>query len=99
VGLVFWSLLGAAFAGAAQEVGIPPTSTVRYGFIDATGKMVIPAAYEKAYKFSAGLAAVKTGDKWGFIDKTGKMAIEPRFAAADFFSEGLARVRIGQMVA
>ncbi|MBW4679932.1 MAG: WG repeat-containing protein [Microcoleus vaginatus WJT46-NPBG5] len=81
------------------------------GYIDETGKLIIPAQfngtgvfpgdarhvpYFKADgKFSEGLAAVEIQRKWGYIDKTGKMIIQPQYEAAGAFSEGLARVNVG----
>jgi hypothetical protein len=68
----------------------------RYGYIDATGRDVIPPKYENADSFSEGFAAVEIGEKWGFIDESGRFAIEPRFGSrlggAGSFSEGLAPV-------
>ena len=46
------------------------------GYIDKTGKMVIPSKYDEAHDFHDGLAMVKEGRTWGFIDKTGQMVIE-----------------------
>jgi WG containing repeat len=63
------------------------------GYIDKTGKMVIPLqGFEIASSFTEGLAAVKDHGKWGYIDKTGKMVISPQFSGAHGFSEGLAEV-------
>lgn len=67
-------------------------ATGKYGFIDATGKMIIPAAFDGAMSFSQGLAPVQWKQKWGFIDKSGRMVIAPRFLAARPFSDGLAAV-------
>lgn len=50
------------------------------GYIDRTGKIVIPLKFDGARNFSEGLAAVKVEDKWGFIDETGKVVIEPQFS-------------------
>lgn len=91
--------------------GAPPVKKLekqlvggKYGYIDTTGKMVIPP-YIYAGKFSEGLAAVGVGGKWfgnlygggklGYIDKTGKMVISPKFSYAHEFSEGLALVAVG----
>lgn len=70
-----------------------------YGYIDKTGKLVIPAKFSAASNFSEGLAAVKidsqTNNKtalYGYIDKTGKMIIAPKFTQAGNFSNGLAPV-------
>ncbi|WP_235595316.1 WG repeat-containing protein [Leptospira weilii] len=66
----------------------------KYGYIDKTGKFIIPSQFDNARSFSEGLAAVQIGKKWGFIDKTGNFAIPPRFHYAYSFSEGLAAVQI-----
>ena len=51
----------------------------RYGFIDKTGKLVIPARFDKANDFSKYGTTVKIGDKWGCIDKSGHLIIQPTF--------------------
>ncbi len=51
----------------------------QWGYIDATGKMVITPQFDDAREFSHGFAAVKIGKKWGFINKTGQMVIAPQF--------------------
>lgn len=61
-----------------------------YGFIDKTGKLVIPTIYEYVQPFSEGLAAVNRDGKWGFIDKKGKMVIPANFYFVSRFNEGLA---------
>jgi hypothetical protein len=63
------------------------------GFIDREGKIVIEPAFEKAYPFTDGLAAVQKHGVWGFIDTKGRVVIEPRFVMVGLFSDGLARVR------
>src|SRR6266852_4725356 len=66
------------------------------GYIDKTGKMVIPLQqFGTASSFNEGLAAVEVHGKWGYIDKTGKMVIPPQFSHAWGFSEGLAAVKTG----
>ena len=64
----------------------------KWGFVDETGKEVVPFIYKKVGEFSEGLAGVKDRGNWGFIDKTGKMIIPATYAAVGDFSEGLARV-------
>jgi len=68
--------------------------TMKYGFIDKTGKLVIPAQFESAEPFSEGLAAIHTCDQSFFIDKTGKTVIAKNFKYASSFSGGLAHVSI-----
>ena len=66
----------------------------KYGFVDKTGKEVIPLKYEYAYSFREGLALVKLNDKYGFVDKTGKEVIPLKYEDANSFIEGLARVQL-----
>ena len=63
------------------------------GFIDKTGRLVIPLRRQADEpRFSEGLAAVGLDGGYGFIDQTGKTVIEPQFSYAGDFSEGLAWV-------
>lgn len=64
------------------------------GYIDKTGRIVIPAIYERTKAFSDNLAAVmiRGQGKWGYIDKTGKSVIKAEFEDALPFSQGLAGV-------
>jgi len=67
-----------------------------FGFIDKTGKNVIPPQFDDVRRFQDGLVAVKVGSAWGFIDRKGVMVIEPQFESRKTysypgpFSEGLA---------
>ena len=77
---------------------------VKWGYIDRTGQVVIPARYDGARCFSEGLAWVNVGmrrqgglllaGKWSLIDKTGRVVVEFGLLVQDPapFSEGLARV-------
>ena len=67
----------------------------KWGFIDKTGKEVIPIKYDNAGSFSERLASVKLNDKWGFIDKTGKEVIPIKYDDVYSFSEiSLALVKL-----
>ncbi|MBZ5597541.1 MAG: WG repeat-containing protein [Acidobacteriia bacterium] len=66
-----------------------------WGYIDHSGKWVIPHSFAAGDDFHEGLAAVTGKDgTWGYIDKTGQFVIAPRFETAMDFSEGLAAVRV-----
>ena len=65
----------------------------RSGYVDKTGKEVIPLIYESAQCFSEGFAAVKKEGLWGYIDKNGNEAIPIIYEEAKDFSDGLARVK------
>ena len=75
-----------------KSESIPP----RKGYIDKTGKLVIPARFTYATPFSEGLAAVtesESGDTgWGFIDRSGNWVVPPTFEWATAFHAGLAAV-------
>ncbi|MCC3532406.1 MAG: WG repeat-containing protein [Microcoleus sp. PH2017_22_RUC_O_B] len=78
----------------------------KWGYIDRTGKIVIPPKFdEKPKPFSDGRASIyipnepddlymKRSGKYGYIDKTGEFVIPPKYDSADAFSEGLASVGI-----
>lgn len=64
-----------------------------YGFIDETGKLVIPYKWEDAFCFTEGLAGVKdTTDQYGFIDTTGTLVIPCQWKIACGFRNALAPV-------
>lgn len=72
----------------------------KYGYINRTGKVVIPVQYEEANNFSEGLAMVLVEEnekgKYGFIDKEGKIVITPQFEKAYYgFKEGMAPIKLG----
>jgi hypothetical protein len=66
-----------------------------YGYIDRSGRMVIPPTHEYAGDFSEGLASVSSCGKVRFIDKSGNVQITTRCSYASPFSDGLAEVRAG----
>ena len=63
-----------------------------FGFIDCTGKVVIPMSFINLSRFSDGLAVAAEPEGLGYIDKTGVMVILPRFEEAKEFKNGLAAV-------
>jgi hypothetical protein len=76
---------------------VPVAENLKWGYINANGKWVIPAQFDEAYWFSEGkkpLARVLSGEKWGFIDTSGHFVIRPQFDYAFGFTEGFARVTV-----
>lgn len=49
-----------------------------WGFVDATGKLVIDFKYDMVTPFKNGIAQVLLNGKIGYIDKTGKYVWEPK---------------------
>ncbi len=87
-----------------HTAGAPPSDELfpvmdhdRAGFIDHTGKVIIPLCFDKVGAFSEGLARFERDNSWGYIDASGSVVIEPRFHWAEEFSEGLARVQVTGM--
>ena len=66
----------------------------QYGFIDTTGKEVIPATLEFEFvdNFSDGLCRVKKDSLYGFIDKKGIAVIPPSFTDVTSFYNGVAQL-------
>ncbi|HEV2830395.1 MAG TPA: WG repeat-containing protein, partial [Hanamia sp.] len=66
----------------------------QYGFIDKTGKEIIPLKYTYlADEFSEGMLAAEKNKKWGFINAKNETVIPFVYQYARNFSEGLAAVR------
>lgn len=73
----------------------PVRSGESYGYINRSGKVVIPFRYYRAGCFDGGVAVVSangTNHRRGYIDKDGKYVIAPVYSYATSFSEGLAFV-------
>jgi hypothetical protein len=79
----------------------------KWGFIDTSGKLVIPAQFDPNideyhddnYRgegaFSCGLAPIKLKGKWGYINHRGDPVIQPQFERAEPFDQDVAAVSIG----
>ena len=64
----------------------------KWGFIDTSGREVVPCRYDDVFDFQEGMARVETDGKWGYIDKTGREVIPCIYEQAYDFSDGLAKV-------
>lgn len=67
----------------------------KWGYINETGKLIIPAKYDGADPFYEGFAIVDVNGKKAFIDKTGKAICPFMYDMMNPFSEGLAAVASG----
>jgi hypothetical protein len=65
----------------------------RYGFINLSGKLVIPPKFQYADHFAEGAAPVQIDGQFGFVDPSGEIVITPRFQWASQFSQGLAIIK------
>lgn len=68
--------------------------TIRFGYIDSSGKEIIPCIYNSAYDFSEGVAVVSLGDgKFGFIDLLGNQVTDFKYFYAEQFQNGFGIVK------
>lgn len=65
----------------------------KYGYIDKSGKVVIPFDYNDANEFESGLAPVKKGKKFGFINIKNEMVIKPGFENAFPFQKEIVSIK------
>ncbi len=92
------------FSDGLGLVGKNINNNYTYGFVDSTGRMVIPYKYVVVKPFDDGMAGVssattysvhtQSNGKWGFIDKNDKLVIPYKFDEVDYFNDGIAAVKI-----
>ena len=88
------------FDGCVKISKLNDAGKRQYGFVDGTGREVVPCQYDDAGDFFEGLAAVCANGKWGIVDKTGREVIAPQYddiavgvyGKSRVFYEGLAAV-------
>ena len=90
--LALLAMISLSICSYGQELRPVKGLNGKWGFVDETGKEMIPFKYENAGRFSEGLARVEYNSRWGFINKAGNAVISLKYYAAGDFSEGLARV-------
>lgn len=59
-------------------------NTGNYGYLNLSGKKVIPFTFDRAEAFNEGLAGVMIDNRVAYIDKTGKKAFDPTFYLPEF---------------
>lgn len=105
----------AAVLGSGRAERLPVVRgdrrNLRWGYVDTSGREVIPMQFLSAEDFSEGLAAVNPGGarsggegslcgpprNYGYIDKTGAFVIKPQFNHAAQFQNGRARASVGRV--
>ncbi|MFH2094940.1 MAG: WG repeat-containing protein [Bacteroidota bacterium] len=83
---------GYKWVGQFKEGLAPAEKDGKWGYIDATGKVIIDFRFESAQPFSEGVAMVRAGGKAGYIGKNGEYIIKPEYQAAEDCINGLIRV-------
>lgn len=74
---------------------MPHFNGSKWGYIDISGKLMLPAVYDDATGFSEDLAAVKKDGRWQFIDKKGNSLAIPQVDSCTPFYNGMAAVKKG----
>ncbi len=94
---VRYALSGGESSAQRAQVLLPAsvntTSGQLWGYVDAGGKLRLPAVYDYAESFQDnGLAVVSKNGKSGIINTRGQFVVEPRYDSIGVFSEGRASV-------
>lgn len=101
-GNIFSPIPDLADAGSFNE-GLAPIknkSAQKFGFIDSTGKHVIPCQFDEVSPFKNGMARVGKviGGKLlgGYIDKTGKTILPLEYERLGVFSDGFGLIKTAE---
>src|SRR5205807_10269842 len=66
-------------ADFSEGLAVVSSKDGQVGYMDRSGKVLIPYMFQAARNFSEGLALVEKEGKWGYIDTSGKFVIQPQF--------------------
>jgi hypothetical protein len=72
----------------------PEQQNGKWGYVDATGKFLIPPQLDSAGGFSEGLAPVELNKRSGYISTDGHLVVQPKYFSVGPCSEGLAWVAV-----
>jgi len=85
-------LLALSITLAAQPALYPIRNGRQFGFIDRSGKVVIPPKFDRVEEFRDNRSVVYIGSNAGYIDPTGHVVIPAVFSTASNFEQGRALV-------
>ncbi|HEU0119283.1 MAG TPA: WG repeat-containing protein [Bryobacteraceae bacterium] len=85
-------LFAFSLALAAQPVLFPIRVGRQSGFIDRTGRVVIPPRFDQAEEFQEDRAVVWIGSQAGYINTAGELVIPAIYTTAKAFTDGRALV-------
>jgi hypothetical protein len=77
----------------AEKTFLPVQVNGKWGFVDETGSLMIPARFESVDVFSESLCAVQEHNKFGYVNKSGLLSIPAVYDDAEQFRQGLALVK------
>lgn len=86
-----------SFHEGLAAVAMEKQGSIKWGFCNRTGAMVIECEYDEVGDFHEHFARIRSGGKCGFIDSNGKLKIKDlnSFSSCTDFSEGLASITNG----
>jgi WG containing repeat len=71
----------------------------KWGYCDASKKIVLTPKYDEVRLFSGERAAVRTGIYWGYINKKGAVVIPIKYySASDFYGKDLNSAKVCELV-
>jgi hypothetical protein len=74
----------------------PIISNGNYGYMNAQGKLIIPAIYSEVAPFQDGLAVVSKDELFGIIDKKNQVVVDFQYDEVSEFTSNRAIVRKGE---
>ena len=86
---------GVALAQAGSDYLFPIRDGKKFGFINRSGKVVVPPKYDAVGQEHEGRISVYEGSHAGYIDLSGKVVVPPQYDSADDFKESREIVRVG----
>ncbi|MEO8131888.1 MAG: WG repeat-containing protein [Bryobacteraceae bacterium] len=85
--------LGAYGQPRANDHLFPIREGRKFGFINRSGTVVVPAQYDAVAEPSEGRARITMGALSGYVDLEGKVIVEPKYDGTEDFQGGRAVVR------
>ena len=95
--ILFFSLMMVGQLLYAQLKPFYSNLNDKYGYKDATGKVVVAPKYDLAYPFAEGRAAFRLAGKYGYLDESGKEVVAPKYDFTWHFIGGYATVKSGKL--
>jgi WG containing repeat len=82
-----------SFSRVSRRYG--PDASIKFGFKNENGDVIIPAQFRAVRRFCEGKAPVQIGDLWAYIIKSGDIKLPAQYTEAREFFEDRAPVRLG----
>lgn len=97
--LYFFIFIAGALGAQQLPDLIPYRVGNKWGYCDASKKIIISPKYDEARLFSGERAAVRNGIYWGFINKSGKLVIPIKYyTVSDFYGKDLNDAKVCELV-